>query len=226
MGKHRILVVDDDHDILELLEYNLEREGFKVRTEDNSVRAIDACREFSPDLIILDIMMPEMNGIELCKHIRAVDEFKDTFIFFLTAKSESYYQEAALDTGGDDFIEKIIGLRSLTGKIKAVLQRKLVIRKRFAEVHIGDLYINRRSGHARIGKKTISLSKPEFELLFFFAQNPRKAISTEALMSNIGGSETFSIGNSVDVYLELLVSKLGESWLFKTEEGRYKLLPH
>jgi two-component system alkaline phosphatase synthesis response regulator PhoP len=225
MSKHRILVVDDDHDILELLEYNLVQEGFKVRTEDTSSLAMATCRAFEPDLIILDIMMPDMNCIELCRQIRATDTFRDTVIFFLTARSESYYQEAALDTGGDDFIEKIIGLRSLTEKIKAVLQRKLVIRKRVPEIRVGDLYINRRSGHVRIGNKAVGLSKTEFELLFFFAQNPRKIISTEHLLFEMTGRDAFSGGRTVDGYLDTLINKLGGSWLLRVDDGRYKLLP-
>ena len=121
MGKSKILVVDDDRDILDLLEYNLKREGFKVKTVEESQHAVDVCRQFEPDLIILDIMMPEVNGIEVCRRIRAIDRFKETFIFFLSAKSEVYYQKAALDTGGNDFFDKIIGIRSLRAKIKAVL---------------------------------------------------------------------------------------------------------
>ena len=225
MGKQRILVVDDDHDILDLLEYNLEREGFKVRTVDNSAEAVDVCMEFVPDLIILDIMMPGLNGIEVCKRIRALHPFQNTFIFFLTAKSESYYQEAALDTGGDDFIEKIIGLRSLTNRIKAVLKKKLIIRKRMPEVHVGALHLDRRAGSARVGDKTINLSKPEFELLFFFAQNPKKVITSESLLSNLWGSDTFSVGKSVDMYLEILMNKLGGHWVFKIGEGKYTMLP-
>jgi len=120
--KDRILVVDDDQDILELLAYNLERQGFKVQTIDKSTKAIGACMQFEPDLIILDMMMPDINGIEICKKIRAIEKFKDTFIFFLTAKSESYYRQAALDTGADDFIEKIIGVRLLIDKIKVALK--------------------------------------------------------------------------------------------------------
>ena len=220
MGK-KILVVDDDHDILELLEYNLEREGFKVKTLDDSVHAVSECKSFEPDLIILDIMMPDINGIEVCKQIRAIDRFKDTVIFFLTAKSESYYQEAALDTGGDDFIEKIIGIRSLTNKIKAVLNRKLVIRKRFPEIRMGDLYINRRAGFVAVQNKEIHLSKPEFELLFFFAQNPRKVITSNNLTENLSGSDAFSIGSSVEVYLELLMNKLDGHWLSKIADGKY-----
>ena len=222
MGK-KILVVDDDPDILDLLEYNLVLEGFKVRTEDNSRHAVATCLEFNPDLIILDIMMPEINGIEICKRIRAIRKFKNTFIFFLTARSERYYQEAALDTGGDDYIEKIIGLGSLTGKIKTVLKRKLVIRRRIPEIHIGDLQINRRAQSVTIRKKEIPLSKPEFELLFFLAQNPQKVISSDYLLAK--GSDAFSLGNSVELYIDMLMQKLNGHWIFKISDGKYWLLP-
>jgi two-component system, OmpR family, alkaline phosphatase synthesis response regulator PhoP len=124
MRKSRILVVDDDSDILELLEYNLAREGFKVKTLPTGVDAVDVCIHFEPDLIILDIMMPEINGIQVCKKLRSIEKFKDTIIFFLTAKSEAYYRTAALSIGGNDFIEKINGIASLTRKVKAVLMRR------------------------------------------------------------------------------------------------------
>jgi len=107
--RYRVLVVDDDFDILDLLEYNLEKEGYKVKTLDDSHKAVNLAKNFSPDLIILDVMMPHPNGIELCREFRSLKQFQDTYIFFLTAKSEYYYQQAALDTGGDDYIEKIIG---------------------------------------------------------------------------------------------------------------------
>jgi two-component system, OmpR family, alkaline phosphatase synthesis response regulator PhoP len=131
MAKDRILVVDDDKDILELLSYNLERQGYKVQTIDASTQAVRACIQFEPDLIILDMMMPEINGIEVCRSIRSLEKFKETIIFFLTAKSENYYRAAALETGANDFIEKIIGVRSLMDKIKLTLNtpRKLRSRK-------------------------------------------------------------------------------------------------
>lgn len=223
MGKHRILIVDDDHDILDLLTYNLEREGFKVQTLDSGTDAVATCVEFEPDLIILDIMMPGVNGIEVCKKIRSLRKFSETFIFFLTARSESYFQEAALDTGGDDFIEKIIGLRTLTSKVRAVLKRRLIIRKREAIVEVGDLRVNRRAGSAKIAGKEIMLSKPEFELLFFFAQNPNKILTSENLLGNIWGSETFSAGVSLEVYMDLLMRKLGGQWLSRLPDGRYTL---
>ncbi|MEJ0054388.1 MAG: response regulator [Bacteroidota bacterium] len=122
MGKSKILVVDDDRDILDLLEYNLKREGFKVKTVEESQYAVDVCKQFEPDLIILDIMMPEVNGIEVCRRIRAIDRFRETIIFFLSAKSEYYFQKAAIDTGGNDFFDKIIGIRSLKSRIKDILK--------------------------------------------------------------------------------------------------------
>ncbi|HYI77055.1 MAG TPA: response regulator transcription factor, partial [Chryseolinea sp.] len=185
----RVLLVDDDQDILELLQYNLEKEGYKVKTLDNSNVAVSVAVDFSPDLIILDVMMPRPNGIEICKDLRRLDKFADTYIFFLTAKSENYYQEAALDTGGDDYIDKVVGLRALTYKVSTVLKRRFVIRKSIPELQIGDLSLNRKTCTVSIRQKEIKLSKPEFELLFFFAQNPRKFISQENLLCNIWGSE-------------------------------------
>lgn len=135
----RVLIVDDDQDILDLIAYNLEKEGFRVRTTTNSEEAISIAQEFLPDLIILDIMMPHPNGIELCKTLRSIPLFQNTVVFFLTAKSEHYYHEAALDTGGDDYLEKIIGLRALTYKVASVLKRNFVIRKRVPVLRVGNM---------------------------------------------------------------------------------------
>jgi two-component system alkaline phosphatase synthesis response regulator PhoP len=225
MGKHRILVVDDDHDILELLAYNLEREGFIVKTLDRSTGVASECKAFDPELIILDIMMPDKNGIEVCREIRAIDRFRDTYIFFLSAKSERYYQQAAFDTGGDEFIEKIIGLGSLTFKIKTVLKRKLIIRKRFSTMRIGQLYIDRKSMSVSFGNREIRLSIPEFELLFFFAQNSRKIIKVDNFLLNAWGLSHYTPGNSIEVYVERLIEQLGSRWIYKVADGKYTLLP-
>ena len=219
----RVLLVDDDQDILELLEYNLEKEGYKVKTLDDSNVAVSVAIDFSPDLIILDIMMPRPNGIEICKELRSLKRFANTYIFFLTAKSESYYQQAALDTGGDDFIEKVVGLRALTYKVSTVLKRRFVIRKSVPELQIGDICLNRKANTVKINQQEIKLSKPEFELLFFFAQNPRKIISQENLLGNIWGSEIYLFDTSVDVYIQNLKMKLGRIDLIQSFEGqRYR----
>ena len=219
----RVLLVDDDRDILELLEYNLEKEGFKVKALEDSWDAVKVARDFLPDLIILDIMMPHPNGIEICKELRSIKRFEDTYIFFLTAKSESYYRQAALDTGGDDFIEKVVGLRALTYKVKTVLKRRFGIRKSVAELEIGNLTISRKSNAVRMGDREIILSRPEFELLFFFAQNPRKIISQENLLRNIWGSEIYLFDTSIDVYIQNLKTKLGLDIIHRTTDNRYRL---
>jgi len=219
----RVLVVDDDKDILDLLEYNLGKEGFKVKTLQYSKDAVRTAKEFGPDLIILDIMMPHPNGIEICRELRSMEAFANTYIFFLTAKSESYYQQAALDTGGDDFIEKVIGLRALTYKISSVLKKRFVIRKSVNELKIGKLKINRSSNSVKVDGNEIRLSKPEFELLFFFAQNPSKSISLENLLHNIWGSEVYLFDTSIDIYIDNLDKKLGWDIIHRTADNRYTL---
>jgi two-component system alkaline phosphatase synthesis response regulator PhoP len=208
--KRRILIVDDDEDILQLLQYNLEKEGYEVKILSESDRTVSIAKNFLPDLIILDIMMPEQNGIELCRKLRDKKRFRNTYIFFLTARSESYYQHAVFQTGGDDFIEKIIGLKALTKKINAVLKRDYIIRKSMIEFKAGVLYINRESSSVKKNGLDILLTKPEFEVLFFLAQNPLKEISTDHLIQSIWGSETYLSENSVEIYLQNLQRKLGK----------------
>jgi len=219
----RVLVVDDDRDILELLAYNLEKEGFKVKVIEESWEAVKAAKEFMPDLVILDIMMPHPNGIEICKELRSIKRFEDTYIFFLTAKSETYYRQAALDTGGDDFIEKVVGLRALTYKVKTVLKRSFVIRKSIPELRVGNLIISRYSNSVKVGESEVVLNKPEFELLFFFAQNPNKIISQENLLRNIWGSEIYLFDTSIEVYIQNLRTKLGFDLIRRTSDNRYRL---
>lgn len=218
-----ILIVDDDHDILELLSYNFEKEGFSVKAISDSRTAVKAAVEFNPDLIILDIMMPHPNGIEICRELRSLSRFTNTYIFFLTAKSEPYYQEAALDTGGDDFIEKIMGLRSLTFKVSSVLKKKIVIRKSNPELRLGNLKICRRSTSVRIDNREVVLSKPEFELLFFFAQNPHRTISSDHLLKNMWGSETYMVDTSVESYITSLQHKIGLTLIEKRGLDSYRL---
>ena len=213
--KRRILIVDDDEDILQLLQYNLEKEGYEVRILSESDRTVSIAKNFLPDLIILDIMMPVQNGIELCRKLRNKKRFRNTYIFFLTARSESYYQHAVFQTGGDDFIEKIIGLKALTKKINAVLKRDYIIRKSVIEFKAGGLYINRESSSVKKNGLDILLTKPEFEVLFFLAQNPLKEISMDHLIQSIWGSETYLSENNAEIYLQNLQRKLGKDIIHK-----------
>lgn len=221
--KRRILIVDDDEDILDLLKYNLEKEGYEVKALANGTRTLSAAKKFSPDLIILDIMMPGIGGIELCRLLRAKNRFMDTHIFFLTARSESYYQEAVYHTGGDDYIEKIMGLKSLTTKIRSVLKHNYVIRKSLTHLKVGKLQLNRRTTSATFCGDTVKLSGAEFELLFFFAQNPFRNISVDQLVQGIWGSNTYLPEINVEVYIRGIREKLGFAIIDAGKHHRYQL---
>lgn len=221
--KHKILIVDDDKDILDLLKYNLSREGYEVKTVRYSINALSAARSFKPDLIILDIMMPKIDGIQICESIRNEPEFKSTYIFFLSAKNERYLQLEALDKGGDDYIEKITGLRALTYKISAVLKKKLVIRKGVKHIDLGDLHIDRIRQSVFYRGKEVYLPQHEFELLYFLAQNPKKAIPTDSLLHNIWGSDVYLFAKSVDTYINNLRQKIGLKLIAKVNGNRYRL---
>ncbi len=221
--KYKILIVDDDKDILDLLQYNLEREGYEVRSETKSTRSIETALEFVPNLIILDIMMPYINGIDVCKQLRALEHFKNTYIFFLTAKSDKHLQIEALNTGGDDYIEKITGLRALSYKVGTVLKKNLVIRKSMSEIKVGELLLDRNRNTASIKGRSVELSEHEFELLYFLAQNPRKAITTDSLLHNIWCSDGYLFAKSIDSYIQNIKQKLGINLISKVTEGKYRL---
>ncbi len=219
----RVLIIDDDKSILMLLGYNLKKEGYKVKTLYDSREGIAVANTFLPDLIILDLMMPHINGIELCREFRKHPLFQKTYIFFLTAKSEPYYQEAAYDTGGDDFIEKIMGIRTLTNKINGVLKKKFVIRKGLQEFKIGNLVLKRKSRAVQDGNRELALTKPEFELIYFFAQNPNKDISNKFVLQNLWETESFKADVSIDAGLRKLIKKFGAD-RFQVHGNHYRLI--
>ena len=221
--KHRILIVDDDKDILELLKYNLDKEGYEVYVEREARRSMNIANRIRPDLIILDIMMPELSGLEICSMLREQEYFRETFIFFLTAKSERYLQLEAFQRGGDDYIEKITGLRALTHKIGAVLKNDLVIRKSIPEITLKTMKIDRTKSAVIYDGRMIPLSKYEFELLYFFAQNPRKEITRDSILHNIWGSDIYLLAKSVDTYVNNICSKLGASLISRVRDGQYRL---
>jgi two-component system, OmpR family, alkaline phosphatase synthesis response regulator PhoP len=218
----RILVVDDDTDILDLLKYNLEKEGFKIKAVQKSSKAMRAAAEFSPDLIILDLMMPHPTGIELCREFRDHKRFKDTFIFFLTAKSEDYYRQAVLDTGGDDYVEKMMGLRTLTFKIQSVLRKKFIIRKGVVDVKMHDVILHRRSSSLTMCGRSVPLSRQEFDLLLFFAQNAGRVIAYKDLVQLIWGPDVFVSTASVHQCITALNHKTGSKLIDVLYDHRYR----
>jgi two-component system, OmpR family, alkaline phosphatase synthesis response regulator PhoP len=219
----RVLLVDDDQDILDLLKYNLEKEGYEIKALATSEKTMETACKFLPDLIILDIMMPEINGVNLCRELRRLEDFKNTYIFFLTARSESYYQHAAYDTGGDDYIEKIIGLKSLTKKINSVLKEDFVIRKSVQEIHVKALSMNRKNFSVQFADKEINLTKAEFEFLFFFAQNSRRNIAISNVIQSLWGSETYLAVTNVEVYIHNLKRKFGFDIIHQINGSEYRL---
>jgi len=186
MGKkqtHKVLVVDDEEPILELLKYNLEKAGYEVETAIDGMKAVEIAKRFVPDLVLLDIMMPVMDGVETCRRIREIPEIQKTFVIFLTARSEEYSEVAAFDVGADDYISKPIKPRALMSRISALFRRESKTTSPSSVIEVDGLKIDRISYTVTVNGREISLPKKEFELLFFLAQNPNKVLSRGVPMS-------------------------------------------
>lgn len=218
---HRVLVVDDEEPIQELLRYNLEKSGYEVKTAGDGFKAIEVARKFQPDLVLLDIMMPKMDGVETCRQLRELPSLQNTFIIFLTARSEEYSEVAAFDVGADDYITKPIKPRALLSRIAALFRRDT---KKTGNnvITIGDLVIDRDSYTVKVQGREVSLPKKEFELLFFLAQNPNKVFSREDLLQNIWGSDVYVLARTVDVHIRKVREKIGEDYITTVKGVGYK----
>jgi two-component system, OmpR family, alkaline phosphatase synthesis response regulator PhoP len=209
----KVLVVDDDSDIVELLEYNLTREGYNVQTASNGKKAIETAKTFLPDLILLDIMMPQLDGIETGRILRQNPDIKNTYILFLTARSEEYSEVAAFDVGADDYITKPIKPRALMSRINALFRREAQKAESGDTIEILDLSINRKNYTVTQVDKSIVLPKKEFELLFFLAQTPNKVFSRDELLQKIWGADIYVLERTVDVHIRKLREKLGDRYI-------------
>jgi two-component system alkaline phosphatase synthesis response regulator PhoP len=218
----KVLVVDDEEPILELLKYNLEKQGYDVRTAIDGQGAVEVARKFHPDLVLLDIMMPKMDGVEACRQIRAMPELANTFIVFLTARAEEYSEIAAFDVGADDYILKPIKPRALMSRIGAFFRRDSKKKNTSSQIKIGDLLIDRTSYTIRLKDKEISLPKKEFELLFFLAQNPNKVFNRDDLLQNIWGSDVYVLARTVDVHIRKVREKIGDDYITTVKGVGYK----
>ncbi|MBC3542015.1 response regulator transcription factor [Rufibacter sediminis] len=218
-AKYKILVVDDDPDIVELLQYNLEKEGYEVAHAQNGQLALDVARKFTPDIILLDVMMPVMDGIAACRQFRENPKFKDTHILFLTARSEEFSEVAAFDAGADDFIVKPIKPRALISRLAAFKRRDTSQGgDQVPVIEIGGLRIDRTSFMVHKGEQKITLPKKEFELLSFLAATPNKVFSRDELLNNVWGNDVFVIARTVDVHIRKVREKIGEDQI-KTIKG-------
>ncbi len=215
----KILLVDDEPDILEILSYNLSAEGYQVYTAKNGAEGVEKARKKSPHLIILDVMMPEMDGIEACELIRKSKGLEDTIITFLTARSEDYSQVAGFDAGADDYITKPIKPKVFISKVKSLLRRLKKGEEDSAEVlKVGDLVINREEYKVVKDGQDMVLPRKEFELLALLASKPDKVFKREVILDKVWGQEVVVGGRTIDVHIRKLREKIGESH-FKTVKG-------
>ncbi len=218
----KILVVDDEADILELLKYNLKKEGYNVKAVNNGIDAVETAKDFLPDLVLLDIMMPHQDGVETCRQLRVQPEMDNTFIIFLTARSEEYSEVAAFDIGADDYITKPIKPRALMSRIGAMFRRGEIKSKDNTLISVGDLTIDKTSYTILIKDKKITLPKKEFQLLYFLAQNPNKVFSRDDLLQNIWGTDVYVLARTVDVHIRKVREKIGEGYIRTVKGVGYK----
>ncbi|SEH97059.1 two-component system, OmpR family, alkaline phosphatase synthesis response regulator PhoP [Paenimyroides aquimaris] len=219
----KILLVDDDADILEIVGFNLEAENYQVYTAKNGKEALTVAKKELPNLVILDVMMPEMDGIETCEHMRKMPELNNTIITFLTARGEDYSQVAGFDVGADDYITKPIKPKLLVSKVKALLRRIKEGTVSEDVLKIGDIEINREEYKIIKDQQEIILPRKEFELFYLLASKPGKVFKREEILDRVWGNEVIVGGRTIDVHIRKLREKIGDE-LFKTIKGvGYKL---
>jgi two-component system alkaline phosphatase synthesis response regulator PhoP len=215
----KILCVDDEPDILEILKYNLSNEGYNVSTAADGKSAIEMAYNISPSLIIMDVMMPNMDGIEACEKLRSDAKFNDTIIMFLTARGEDYSHVAAYDAGADDYVTKPVKPKVLVSKVKGLLRRlKKVIAKDINEIIFDDIKIDREKYKVYISNNVLNLPRKEFELLYLLASKPDKVYKREKIMESVWGSEVVVGDRTIDVHIRKLREKVGDKY-FKTVKG-------
>jgi two-component system alkaline phosphatase synthesis response regulator PhoP len=215
----KILIVDDEPDILEFLQYNLKKEGYLVVTAADGLQAILAAEREKPHLILLDIMMPEMDGVEACRQLRTRKEFNDTPIAFLTARDEDFSQIAALDVGGDDYITKPIKPRVLVSRINALLRRSGRVSEEEAKViSLHDLVIDKDKVLVFRNEKPIELPRKEFEILWLLASKPGRVFTREEIFDKIWGADVIVGNRTIDVHIRKLREHIGEEYI-KTMKG-------
>ena len=213
-----ILLVDDELDILEIIGYNLTAEGYNVVTAQNGVEAIKKAKKHKPKLIILDVMMPEMDGIEACEKLRLIPELSETVITFLTARGEDYSQVAGFEAGADDYITKPVKPKVLTSKVKSLLRRFKTQEQAQQIVKLGNLTINREEYKIIVDTQEMVLPRKEFELLSLLASKPGKVFKRGDILDRVWGNDVVVGGRTIDVHIRKLREKVGEK-KFKTIKG-------
>jgi two-component system alkaline phosphatase synthesis response regulator PhoP len=219
---HRILLVDDEPDIIELVQYNLEKEGFVVATATNGQEALKTALDFRPDLVLLDVMMPEMDGMETCAVLRTMPQMQHAVIAFLTARGEDYSQIAGFDAGGDDYINKPIKPRVLISRIKALLRRKEKGDSAAAQYESQRLKIDPNRFTVTLDGAELTLPKKEFQLLSLLASRPGRVFTRELILLTIWGSEVVVGDRTIDVHVRKLREKMGDHFIRTVKGVGYK----
>ena len=214
----KILLVDDEPDVVEIIKYNLEQEGYNVKTASNGKEALKKAKKIIPHLIIMDVMMPEMDGIEACENLRSDKAFNDTIIMFLTARGEDYSYVAAFDAGADDYVTKPIKPKIIVSKVKALLRRLKKEEENLDQIRLGKLIIDKEQYVVTHKGKTFSLPKQELERLYLLASKPNKVVKREKIMEIVWGSEVVVGDRTIDVHIRKLREKVGDKY-FKTVKG-------
>ncbi len=217
-SKFKILLVDDEPDILEFLGYNLKKEGYEILTAGNGRDAVEMARKHHPHLIILDVMMPDMDGIETCREIRELEGMQDVLIAFLTARSEDYTQIAGFEVGADDYITKPIKPRVFNSRVKALLRRLQSSADTTAKLEFGDVWIDKEKHAVFKGDVEIALPKKEFRLLALLSSKPGKVFTREYILDQVWGEDVVVGDRTIDVHIRKLREKIGDDY-FKTVKG-------
>jgi two-component system alkaline phosphatase synthesis response regulator PhoP len=206
----KILLVDDEPDVIEIIRYNLDQEGYKIYTASDGKEAIEKAKKKIPHLIIMDVMMPKMDGIEACEQLRNDIRFNDTIIMFLTARGEDYSYVAAFDAGADDYVTKPIKPKVIVSKVKALLRRLKKEEQTQEKIQIGKLIIDREQYEVTHMDKSFSMPRKEFELLYLLASNPDKVVKRDKIMEIVWGSEVVVGDRTIDVHIRKLREKVGD----------------
>ena len=214
----KILVVDDDLDIIEILKYNLNKSGYLVKSAKNGIEAIKKAKKFIPNIILMDVMMPEMSGIEACSEIKQIDELSETMIIFLSARSEDYTQISAYDAGADDYISKPIKPKILLKKISNIAKKIKSNKNLPTFLDLGSIKINREEYLVIQNKNELILPRKEFELLFLLASKPEKVFTRDEIMNKVWGTQIVVGDRTIDVHVRKLREKIGEKHI-KTLKG-------
>ncbi len=220
----KVLVIDDERDVLDVVSYNLLKDGYQVETAGNGIEGLQKAEDFLPDLILLDIMMPDMDGIEVCRRLREQDRFDNTLIAFLTARGEDYTQVMALDYGGDDFIIKPIKPNVLKSRIRALLRRTRRIEEDPGSViKLDDLSIDLEKFEVRLDDRKIDLAKKEFLILELLMSAPGKVFSRQEIFRRIWGSDVIVGQRTIDVHIRRIREKIGDKYIKTLKGVGYKL---